>query len=85
MQAYFSLAFAFPGQKLHPIGSDAGVALAESTGQLIARLDAREIFPDDQEVVSAGVCLDEGDHGPSAGVGWGFISVMLTPHGQTSM
>jgi hypothetical protein len=69
MQADSSLAFAFPGQKLHPIGSYSGVALAESTSQFISGLDAREIFLNDQEIVSASVCLYEGDHSPSASVG----------------
>ena len=69
MQAYLSLAFAIPGQKLHPIGSDAGVAVADSTGQFIAGLDACEIFLNYQEIVSASVCLYEGDHSPSASVG----------------
>jgi hypothetical protein len=69
MQAYLPLAFAFPGQKLHPIGPNAGVAVAESTGQFIVRLDAGEIFLNDQEIVSASVCLYEGDHSPSASFG----------------
>ena len=41
MQAYPSLAFAIPGQKLHSIGSDARIAVTESAGQSIAGLDAR--------------------------------------------
>jgi hypothetical protein len=51
----------------------------------MAGLDAPEIFLNDKEIIPASVGLDEGDHGPSAGVGLGFISVMLTLRGQTSM
>ncbi len=66
MQADPALAFAFPGQELHPVGSDALVAVAEPPRQFIPGLDACEILLDHQKVVSAGVRLHERNHSSSA-------------------
>ncbi len=45
VQAYCALAFAFPGEKLHPVGPYAVVAVAQSSRQVVPGLRRRRDFP----------------------------------------